>query len=272
MKLFNQIIIIMIIYIIIKIFSNNFEYFEDTEIKKKDDEYLSKFSQKNNIISKLLNNNQIKNPLVNIKKNKILIITFDNRPNEEYIVMHNNNVQKYCKKWGYEYKFYDKCNYNIYWCKIYMVLDALKSNNWDYVMWLDSDTIIKDFDLDLGNVLNNYSSDIFAGSDNIEERDLVNAGIFIIKNSHKGRQYLQDCINSVSNKCINEDKTLNGIWAGPCYEQGAMNLLIVDKYSDVTTLLPNNIVFSNATCSDNVFIMHKYGSTAEDRVKCFSSK
>jgi hypothetical protein len=265
MEIYFLLILLGIIYIIAEIFYID----EDTEIKIRDAEYFEKFSQKK-IISRLLNNNLIKNPV--LKNNKILIITYDNRNNEKYIKMHNHNIKKYCDKWGYEYKFYNYCNDNVYWCKIYMVLNALKSGEWDYVMWMDSDTIIKDFDINLGFILNNFSSDIFIGSDNNKLYDLTNAGVFIIKNSEVGKQFLLDCGNYVSYKCLKEDGTLKGEWAASCYEQGVMNLLIAEKYSNYTTLLSNDIIFNFNRCSDNVFIMHLYASSSNNRVKCFNSK
>lgn len=128
----------------------------------------------------LVSNNKITNHLQ--LKNNILIITFDNRKNQEYIKLHNENLEKYCKKWNFDYKFYDNCKENVYWCKIYMVLDALKnSNKYDYVIWMDSDTYIFNMDINLSNILNEYNSDIYIGLDNHMIYDIINAGVFIIK-------------------------------------------------------------------------------------------
>ena len=127
------------------------------------------------------------------KKNKILFITYDNRYQEEYVIIHNYNINKYAEKYDYEYKFYNRCNQNVYWCKIFMVLEALEKNIYDYVIWLDSDTIIKNFDIDIGNILNMFSSDIFIGSDNNSRYNIINSGVFVIKNSEKGKQFLNDC-------------------------------------------------------------------------------
>ena len=153
-----------------------------------------------------------------------------------------------------------------------MVLDALKKNKYDYVIWLDSDTIIKNFNIDMGNILNMFSSDIYIGSDNNNSIDISNAGVFIIKNSDIGINFLNDCISYVSDKCINDDGSLKGNWAASCYEQGVMNILIVDKYSNYTTILTNDIIFNYNVCSDDVFIMHLYASSSNYRVRCFHSK
>ena len=237
-----------------------------------DYDYFTKFHRKK-VISNLINNNKLEIPMA--KKNNILFITFDNRNNDnnskEYIQIHNYNISSYVNLYNYKYTFYNKCNENVYWCKIYMVLDALKKNIYDYVVWMDSDTVIKNFNIDIGNILNSYSSDIFIGSDNNTEYDITNAGVFIIKNTQIGINFLNDCINMVSDKCINNDGTLKGVWAASCYEQGVMNLLIAEKYYKNTTVLTNQIIFNYNICSDEVFIMHLYASPARYRTRCFLS-
>lgn len=271
------IVILFIIFVIlIKIITDNNENFinldksdNTVDIALKDHKYFQKFS-KSNVISKLYNNNQLKTPIV--KKNKILFITYDNRAKEQYVRIHNANINKYALKYDYEYKFINKCNDNVYWCKIFLVLNELLKNKYDYVVWLDSDTIIKNFDIDIGNIFNLYSSDIFVGSDNNPKFDIINSGVFAIKNSLVGIKFLEDCIQNINDKCYNSNGTLKGRWAASCYEQGVMNLVIADLYYKFTTVLSNNIFFNYNVCSDQVFIMHLYASSPSYRVKCFNSK
>ncbi len=261
-----SIVIVVVFFIGVKLSSDSRDNYY---VGLKDSNYFEKFSQKK-IITGLINNNILSNPPN--KKNRILFITYDNRYNQEYVLIHNYNISKYVEQYGYEYKFYNRCNDNVYWCKIFMVLDSIKKNNWDYVVWLDSDTIIKNFNIDFGKILNKFSSDIFIGSDNNPNLDITNAGVFAIKNSSIGIQFLNDCVEFVSNKCLNKDGSLKGIWAGTCYEQGVMNVLIADKYKDYTTILTNDIIFNYNVCSDDVFIMHLYASSPNYRVRCFNSK
>ena len=270
------IIVLIIFCIIIKLIidePDGYEiiekYKEDPSIISDDLNYYNKFS-KENMLSELINNNRLTKPID--KKNKILFITYDNRYQEEYVTIHNYNINKYVEKYGYEYKFYNRCNQNVYWCKIFMVLEALQKNIYDYVIWLDSDTIIKNFDIDIGEVLNMFSSDIFIGSDNNSRYNIINSGVFVIKNSEIGIKFLNDCVNSFNNKCLKEDGTLGGRWAATCYEQGVMNLMISNKYLKHTTVLTNSIIFNYNVCSDDVFIMHLYASNSNYRVKCFHSK
>ena len=268
---------LIIIYILVIVQNNltNLNEFtildEKDSIVDKDKKYLQKFKVKQ--FNKLISNNKNKNP--STIKNKISIITFDNRKNIPYILLHNENLINYSKKWELDYKFYDKCTNNIYWCKIHMVLDELLTGKYDYVMWMDSDTWIFNMEINLSEILNSYSSDIFIGMDNHPKYDFINAGVFIIKNTSIGIQFLKECINSLNPDCITIDpksgKKLKGAWAGTCYEQGVMNILIADKYSNNTTILPNDILYNYGKCNKEVFIMHLYGSSNDTRVKCFSN-
>ena len=256
--------IILIVFIIMFIYKLT----DNTVARYNDKKYFEKFRDK--IISKLKSNNKLSVP--NTNKNRILIITYDNRPNLPYIKLHNENLTEYCKKMGFEYKFYDKCKYNNYWCKMHLLLDELKTNEYDYVMWMDSDTYIFNTDINLSDIFNKFSSDIFIGSDNNSNYDLTNAGVFAIKNSDDGKQYLADCINSFNTKCKKANGELKGEWAATCYEQGIMNILIADKYFNNTTVLTNDIIFNYNRCNNNVFIMHLYASSNDYRKKCFTSK
>ena len=275
MEQFYIILIFIILLVLLNLITldddddNDYDYDNDNyNVLLNDQYYFDKFLNKS-MLSKLIDNNILKTPIK--KYNRILFITYDDRKNEEYINIHNHNINAYVKKWNYVYKFYNHCSENTYWCKIYIVLYLLKQNVFDYVVWLDSDTIIKNFDVDIGKILNKYSSDIYIGSDNNPKFNIINSGVFIIKNSTIGINFLNDCINKISKKCINDDGSLKGEWAASCYEQGIMNIVIADKYQKYTTVLPNKYIFNYNVCSDDVFIMHLYASSPSYRKKCFNS-
>ncbi len=224
------------------------------------------------IVDKLLDNNKLTRPIQ--KKNKILIITFDDRPQVTYIKLHNKSFQNYCELNNIEYKYesvYNKnLNNNPYWYKIYLTKFYLDTNDYDYVMWVDSDTMIMNNSVDLNKLLNSYSSDLFLCDDN-QIIQKINAGIFIIKNSKIGRQYLTDCINNFCNKCIKPgENKLKGTWASTCYEQGIMNIVLIKNYIKYTTILPLNIVLCSNRAEyfkllKNIFIIHYYDTKTDDR-------
>ena len=244
---------------------------EDMKYYYEDMKYAAK-ARWQKIFNSLLNNNLLDKPIE--KVNKVAIVTFENRKGDEYIDLHNKSVKSYCEKWNYDYLFYDTCDHNVYWCKMHYVLDALKSGKYDYVVWLDSDTIIKNQNISMDLVLNKYSSDILVSADGGVAAFC--AGVFIIKNSPIGISYIEDCINSQQKDCaIESENKLKGFWAGMCYEQGIMNTLIFDKYFKYTTCLPSHIIHNgrisetNEMCDIDTFILHLYISSSDLRAKCF---
>jgi len=264
MKSYQYIIIICIILLLIIYMRLN-----TLRIRYNDAMYIKTFQVDH---MKNLHNNNIMNKIIMPNKHRVLIITYDNRTDIPFIKVHNDNIQKYTNRWNYKYKFVTKCDYNVYWCKMYLILNELETNKYDYVMWMDSDTIINNYDLQLHKILNQYDSDIFVGYDNNNFTYIINAGVFIIKNTPIGKQYMRDCINNFNVSCLNDDLSLKGIWAGTCYEQGIMNLLIINKYKKHTTILPRNIIYNKNICRHDVFIMHLYASSPEKRLKCFTDK
>jgi hypothetical protein len=223
-------------------------------------------------LSSLLNNNKksIKQISTSVPKYKILFVTFEDR-DEEYINLHDSNMKKYCDKWEYEYIRVKKNDTGIspYWYKVFVVNDFMKTNKYDYVFWLDSDTIINNFNIDLGeDILHKFDSDIFVASDNIQY-DVVNAGVFIIRNSPIGKKFLEEWIDLYAPMCEKGKGSLKGVWAMSCYEQGNLNKLIIEKYGKNTTFLDGNIFQNNNSCFENVFLMHHYGGKPDKRAACF---
>ena len=251
-------ILIIINFNIIKIYVIDY-YF----IIKKKLFYTMKYD--NNLLE--YNNNNIN------ENTKILIISFDNREKLKYLQLHNDNIENYCKKWkNIDYEFINKCDKNIYWCKLYLLLEKLNSNKYDYVMWMDTDTFIVKQDFSLQQLINSYSSDIYIGHDKIKNNlNTLCAGVFIIKNSEIGKKFIIDCIDyHEKSNCILPNNKLNGVYAQMCYEQGVMNYFIYEKYFKNTTILKPNIINNDYECLDNVFILHKFGSPEDAIFKCFT--
>jgi hypothetical protein len=248
-------------------FGENF----DATLSKYDNDYFILLKNEN-IIDRINNNNKLSKKIN--KMNKILIITFDDRKNVEYIRLHNENFQKYAKKHGYEYKYEHTYNQNLnnnpYWYKIYLVKYYLDTNLYDYVLWVDSDTMILDDSINLNDYFNSYSSDLFFCDDN-QDIQKINAGIFAIKNSKIGKQYINDCINNFCSSCIKSgEKKLKGRWAAICYEQGIMNLVLIKDYINYSSIFSLEMVY----CTNNyylikilkdLFIIHYYDTTTSQR-------
>lgn len=280
MKLVYLIIFLILIIFILFMVSNKDKFVdkyahlsiqEKNEIIRQNDIKLQNTYSKATF-TKLLDNNKKTIEEINQKPKqlKIAFITFEDR-DEEYIKLHHQNVKSYCDKWGYEY-IHSSDNTNgtsPYWFKIFLVQKILLTNKYDYVFWMDSDTVINNFNIDLGkDILHLYNSDIFLAPDNMK-LDISNAGLFVIKNSEIGKQFLDDWTNEYLPMCERGNGKLKGRWAMSCYEQGIMNKLIDETYGKYTTFLDKNIFYNKNACLNSVFITHYYGSNKEQRAKCF---
>jgi hypothetical protein len=213
------------------------------------------------------------------KKYKINIITAEDR-NGTYIDLHNESFRKYSKMHGYNYVFMGNCpkeQSSTYWCKIHKVKESL--NNCDYVLWVDSDTIITNNNFSLDNFINSHSEpDIIVGVDcihNCKELNKINAGVFLIKNSPIGKKFIDDCLSKLKSmpECIVDNKE-QGDWAGICYEQGVMNLLVSSTYRKNTHIdYDTEIVFNsnnNFKVNKLPFILHMCDKSEAHRNKIFN--
>lgn len=185
---------------------------------------------------------------INGGTNKILIITCDNRPYIEYVRLHNSSFESYTNSYlNIDYKFYTDCGKeNIYWSRLFLIRNLMMQNKYKWIGWVDSDTIIVDSNFDLENFINNQTlgKDIIIADDNQFITEGINSGIFFIKNSDIGFNFILDVINQykLNNKCRDSSNNLLGIFAGICYEQAQMELQIKTKYNVHTYIIPSNIV------------------------------
>jgi|UniRef100_A0A6C0D1M5 hypothetical protein len=90
---------------------------------------------------------------------------------------------KYCDKHNYDYiedeSVYDNTR-PIQWSKILLLIKYLQK--YDYLVWIDADTMIMNSDITLESIINTYSNgkDFLACLDN---GIVINTGVFFIKNT-----------------------------------------------------------------------------------------
>jgi len=199
-----------------------------------------------------------------INKLKILIITAEDR-NHSFIKIHDKNFKKYCAIHGYKYIRESNCPRSIsttYWCKIHLVKKYLDQDKYDYVVWADSDTIITNFKVPLEFFISKYNKDIIIGKDCTFNDSFIdiNAGFFIVKNSIRGRSFINNCLETIRKKpkCIINNKE-QGKWAGPCYEQGVMNELYrSDMYNNCIYVDNNKELIYNDCYKSYIKDLKKY--------------
>jgi hypothetical protein len=222
----------------------------------------------------------------------ICFLTMETRgEKEEYVRLHNRNLEAYVKhrnqqdpKSRYEYLFETKCApkrhhhaHNVYWCKFFFLREILEEGKYDYVVWLDSDTAITDFEVDFARVLHTYQSHWFAGLDKVNKYDLLNAGVVAVRNSKWGKKMIRAITETYNSdkfqrKCVSERKNkpsqLSGAWAQTCYEQGVMNRVLFERFREYVTVLPPKYIHNGMVCEGD-FITHLYNSSSTARANCF---
>ncbi|MCA9507207.1 MAG: hypothetical protein KC505_02155 [Myxococcales bacterium] len=144
-------------------------------------------------------------------KPKIAIVSHytTDKDNLGFIDLVTKNHIKYARMHGYDYYFRngtisDKYFWpdgknrtfklGLYWQKIQASKELLEMKKdgkplYDYVMWLDTDAIFTNLSLTLEKIINQAPKDtyFFIGQD---MSSCVNAGVFITKNSDKGRAFI----------------------------------------------------------------------------------
>ena len=208
-------------------------------------------------------------------KYRIAIVTLETR-NLSFTDLHNKTVQNYCDRYGYTYIFKtsysNKVKLPIYWQKLQLVYELLPK--YDYVLWLDSDTFICHPEIPLEYILKKSgSASILIGKDQPWTSSTVYcAGVFLIRNDKIGKKFIEDCINYyIVSPC---DGQLKGEYAGECYEQGVMNLLVREKYDVFTFVDTENILFLNQlnkdeTVMSNPVFLHLAGFPNKIRNEVF---
>ena len=203
---------------------------------------------------------------------RIAILTLETRASQPHTAVHNASCTAYAARHGYEYVFVSEFSHEeempVYWQKLQaMQATMLRTDRFDYVLWLDSDTVIAHPKVRLEAVINLApNATIFIGEDppGIAENVLC-AGVFMLRNDDRGKGFLKDCLDTYRQRKSCRDGVgklaLNGPWAGPCYEQGVMNELLRGAYAADVVTLPSWIVSndSNANKSLDAFIVHRWG-------------
>lgn len=219
-----------------------------------------------------------------ISPKKITIFTIETRP-ISLVPLHNNNVRAYAERHGYTYDFSDSYTSSVslpvYWWKLQKMKDLMETDC-DYLMWMDSDTMICQHEFRLEHLISLApDASIFIGKDHFGHvaQRLANycTGVFMVKNNETGKRFVSDCIDTYMNKSECKENgayVLNGVWAGPCYEQGVMNALMDTRYQKDVYTVPADYIHNSAKMFDyflpainiyDTFILHRFGKN-KDRV------
>jgi lipopolysaccharide biosynthesis glycosyltransferase len=100
----------------------------------------------------------------------------------------------YCNKWGYDFVTENKSldeDLPPHWSKLLLMLQLMESdNNYEYIVWFDSDIIIMNDDIQVTDLILLQMKD----TDFLLSRDIsnhINTGVWIVKNSEYAREMIR---------------------------------------------------------------------------------
>jgi len=113
--------------------------------------------------------------------------------------------KKYCDEKGYTYfceKDNDKINSSLdarapTWYKPKLVEDVIAQFNPDYILFLDIDAIISDFNQNIEDFIDSNYNMVFA--EDVGHHSVMNAGVFLLKNNEWSRNFLKTWWDSAEN-------------------------------------------------------------------------
>jgi hypothetical protein len=126
------------------------------------------------------------NPIITYNKNsEIAFIYIFTKNIFEYSKHSIMNVLSYIKKHNYAFIIYDKLFCNSVapcWNKILAILKNIKK--YKYIVWFDADAIILNFDITIESIIEkNNKVDLYLCNDIAIDKECINSGIMIIKNT-----------------------------------------------------------------------------------------
>jgi hypothetical protein len=110
--------------------------------------------------------------------------------NTAYMEKNNYKIVFTSPELGFEYDSYDQR-----WNKVRILYELLKSNISEYLIWLDSDLIVLDFDMRIEDIVTNNPTAYLIISRDADPDDIysvANTGFIILKSSKKTLDFLKD--------------------------------------------------------------------------------
>lgn len=104
------------------------------------------------------------------------------------------NLEKYCHKWNIDFRFCDEIldkQRAQSWSKLLFVKKLINEGKYDWVIWIDDDILITDFDKDIRdfifddeNIILQFDSNIMSEGDKLI-KDEINCGFMFFKCNNK---------------------------------------------------------------------------------------
>lgn len=164
------------------------------------------------------------------------------------------NKRKYCEKNGYDLlvKTKDFSYKDFGFEKIKFVLDTVKSNKYDWILWVGSDTMITNYNIKVEHLIDEEKSFIIAN----DVWDF-NSDVFLIKNHPRSIEYFEEIL-SLHDKYIDENGKPRDLGVrlpdggARCWAEQEAMIDLKEKYKDAIKIVPQKIL--------NSYLYHLYPS------------
>ena len=211
---------------------------------------------------------------------RVCVITYENRTNNSNFEKLKQINERYCKRHGYTYIYLNKHSsedkYPPYWLKVIVTEEILMSGKFDYVMWIDSDACFHNHNITIPSLFKSNPNTFFAmARDHDRWSGEFNAGVWVVRNTKKGRDFMRDWKNRYNpNKWSNDNNKWycsDCTWAGDEYEQGSGYTLMKDlKYSAYINKIDWRML-QDATPTNTSFTLH-FAGEFKDNMKHYVQK
>lgn len=209
----------------------------------------------------------------NNNKKNICVFTWYDDNIKEYADITSIINKKYCENNNYDYIVDNKRRLpdrHPSWERFPLFLKLLKSNKYDYIVWIDADACFRldnsNSDL-LNDIINkNINKDIIFSYD--IDSDEINNGFIIIKNTEYSKKFCDKIISNKSQKCVEYYNKQN--WEQECVRYLHNNN--IDKLKEHSIILPFELIQSfNKNENKNSLIIHYAGRNKDERINVFNS-
>ena len=201
------------------------------------------------------------NNLYSIPKQKILILSMDDR-NEKFIELHKRSWENYCNIHEFTFLFDKPCtNLPIYYCKFQKIKSLMNSTNFDYYIFVDSDTIVnkKFLEFPLESMIQSVGINtqlIYGYLHFLQIMKFLVGSFYIFKKDEPTKKLLQDCIDYVDFSQWKDLKHGKCNYSGKCYEEAALFYSLKKNkiiHKRITGKFISNKWFG---CQTDYFIIH----------------
>jgi hypothetical protein len=180
-------------------------------------------------------------------------------------------INKWCEQHGYDLRIFDKLldkSIPINFTKIIATIDLMNEkvngkNKYDYIMHIDADAPIINFDYPIENIIQTYMKGIVSTlfSEDCYNKKICskpgrqNSGVYIVHNGYWGKKVMQKWIDSAKGDC---SKYVNKF---PNCQLVLWNC-VVPKYFFTITTLPYNILNG----IDGLLVTHQMQKCLRERI------